>query len=304
MRLLVTGAAGFVGAHLAKVALESGVEVVALHRAGSNTARLDALAPAARRVMCDLFDVDAVTQMAREVRADACVHLAWYAKPGVYLQADENVAWVGASAQLMIALKHAGCTRFIGAGTCAEYDASIEPLAEQSPINPNTVYSASKVAARELLSAIAKRDQLSFAWARLFLMYGPYESRGRLVSDTAVKLLAGDVAQTSPGTQIRDFSHVEDSARALLAVAQSSLCGAVNIASGQGTSVRQVVAAIARAVGPSAVVDDTAFAMRADEVMVQSADISALRSLGFASKWSLDEGIADTLRYWQSEVAT
>ncbi len=306
MRLLVTGAPGFVGAHLARAALEAGVEVVAVHRAGSDMARLDALAPEARRVECDLFDAAAVAQMARDVAPDACVHLAWYAKPGAYLHADDNVQWVSASAQLMLALKDAGCIRFVGAGTCAEYDASAAPLTERSPLAPTTVYAASKVATQELLAGIAKRDSLSFAWARLFLMYGPFESRGRLVSDTAVKLIAGEVAKTSPGTQVRDFSHVEDTARALLALAQSDLVGPVNVASGQGVAVREVVAELAQAAGPDAQIDDTAYAMRADEVMVQNANISKLRALslpGVIPRWSLQEGIANTLQYWRNEAA-
>ena len=302
MRLLVTGAAGFVGAHVARVASAQGIEVVAVHRDGAHSPRLDALAPHVQRYACDLLDAGAVKQMAAQVKPDACLHLAWYAKPGAYLHADENAAWVSASAQLMLALKSVGCMRFVGAGTCAEYAASAQPLREDSTLLPTTVYAASKVATHALLSSIAARDNIRFAWARLFLMFGPHEARGRLVSDTAVKLLAGEVAKTSPGTQVRDFSHVEDTARALVAVTRSDLCGAVNMASGEGIAVRDVVSALAKAVGPSAQVDAMAYTMRADEVMLQSADVSRLRSIGVAPQWTLEQGIADTLEFWRAQV--
>lgn len=302
MRLLVTGAAGFVGAHLVRVAQQAGVDVIAMHRAGSSLHRLDAMAPRVQRVSCDLFDEAAVERVVAELQPTACVHLAWFAKPGAYLHADENISWVSASAKLMLSLRRAGCGRFVGVGTCAEYAATDSALTESHALAPNTVYAASKVAAHALLAGIAQRDTIAFAWARLFLMYGPHESRGRLVSDTAVKLLAGEVAKTSPGTQIRDFSHVEDTALALLAIARTDIVGAVNVASGAGVSVRRVVAELAGAAGPTSKVDDTAFAMRADEVMIQTADVSRLRSLGVQPKWSLEAGIKDSLEFWKRGV--
>src|SRR5580658_6031947 len=99
MRVLLTGATGFVGSHVAKRLVREGCEVHILVREGSNPRRIQELLPLVHTVSGDLRDRDTIDRVA-ECRPDACVHAGWYASPGTYLRAPENVELLLATVRL------------------------------------------------------------------------------------------------------------------------------------------------------------------------------------------------------------
>ena len=138
-RVLLTGANGFIGAHVARALVGQGHEVHALVRRPPVVSGLVISEG-------DLTDSDAVRAAVTRARPDVCVHLAWYAAPGKYLHAVENLALVEATLDLARRLADAGCTRLVGAGTCFEYDTrGTEPLSETSRTAPGSLYAASKL---------------------------------------------------------------------------------------------------------------------------------------------------------------
>src|SRR5262249_41848694 len=143
-----------------------------------------------------------------EGRPEACVHLAWSMGPG-FLESDDNVSFAAATARFADSVHRAGCRRFVGVGTCFEYDLRrvVDALAEIDPTGPHTKYGAGKDSARELLSGVLA-SRCSLVWARLFFLYGPRESERRLVPAVARALIRGDAAKVTSGEQIRDFLHV------------------------------------------------------------------------------------------------
>jgi nucleoside-diphosphate-sugar epimerase len=137
---------------------------------------------------------------------------------------------------------------------------------------------------------------LSIGWGRIFFLYGPYEHAGRLFADVVDTVVAGRRVATSDGTQRRDFMHVEDVAAALVALLASDVAGAVNIASGVSTPVRDVVALVAVAAGDADLIDFGARPRQVHEPEVMRATVTRLRDeVGFVPKWSLGDGIADAV---------
>src|SRR5262245_6234932 len=110
MRVLVTGAGGFIGSQVVRSLLRRGDEVVALLRRGAEPARLADVRDRLRVVTADLDAPEAVGRALAEARPEGCAHLAWYAVPGKYLHAQaENLACVQATLGLVRQLIAVGC---------------------------------------------------------------------------------------------------------------------------------------------------------------------------------------------------
>jgi nucleoside-diphosphate-sugar epimerase len=197
------------------------------------------------------------------------------------------------------------------AGTCAEYDWSDtgEPCRElerasgaATPERPATFYGAAKHATRIVAGAYAGEVGLSLAWGRVFLLYGPGEDERRLVPQVARALLGGTEVQTSDGTQIRDFMHVDDVARGFVALLGSAVEGPVNVASGEGVEIARVLQLIGDATGRPDLLRLGALPRRAGEPQRLVADSGRLRTeVGFEPRIALEDGIAETVDWWRAQ---
>ena len=260
---------------------------------------------AVSRHEADLLEPGAAAALMSETRPERLLHFAWYAEPGKYWTSPENVRWVEASLALLRAFAEAGGERAVMAGTCAEYDWDVPGvMSEQSqPIAPRTLYGHAKNALREVAEAFAAQTGLSFAWGRIFFLYGPGEHPDRLVSSIARALVAGEEAKTSEGSQVRDFMAVEDVARAFCALLASDVRGAVNVGSGEAVTVRAVVDEVGRAAGRPELVRAGALPQREGEPPEIVADVRRLRDeVGFAPRLGLAEGIGRTVDWWRSQA--
>lgn len=295
-RVLLTGANGFIGAHVGRALLAQGCEVHGLVR---RAPIVSGVVPE----LGDLTDRDAVRSAVARARPDVCVHLAWYAAPGKYLHAVENLALIEATLDLARRLADAGCSRLVGAGTCFEYDTGgSEPLSETSPTLPGSLYAASKLGLFGVLEKYAALASMTFAWARLFYQYGPGEPEGRLVPHLLRSLLRGETAEVTPGEQVRDFLHVDDVASAICAIARGDLAGAVNIGSGVPVAVRDLVTTLGRLCGASDRVRLGALPYRAGDPMFVCANSAKLRTTGWRPRFDLESGLRDTMDAFKKDV--
>ncbi len=296
-RVLVTGASGFVGRQALAPLLDRGFEVHATGRG----ARAPADAPdGVAWHTADLLDPAARRALVAAVGASHLLHLAWYAEPGKYWAARENAPWVAATVGLVDEFAAAGGARATLAGTCAEYDwTAPQPLREDAPLAPATYYGVCKDATRRVVEGLARATGISVAWGRIFFLYGPGEDERRLVASVARTLLAGERAAT--GCAVRDFLHVDDVAGALVALADSAVDGSVNIASGEGTSVRAIAESIAAAAGRPDLLDGGSLSPRPGDPDELVADVRRLRDeVGFTPRIALADGLAATVRWWRS----
>jgi nucleoside-diphosphate-sugar epimerase len=220
--------------------------------------------------------------------------------PGKYWTAAENVDWVAASAMLARAFAQHGGRRFVGAGTCAEYAPADGACDERAtPLAPATLYGTCKHATRMVIESLAA-GRFSFAWGRIFFLYGPHEHESRLVPGVVRALLAGREAPCTAGTQVRDFLHVEDVAGAFAALVDSEVEGPVNIASGQPVALAEVVRTIARQLNAESLVRLGARPIPAGELPSITAATARLRDeVAWSATRSLASGLAETIAWWR-----
>ena len=288
MRVVVTGGGGFIGREAVKMLQAQGAQVHLIGRAPVS----DGVTPH----VIDLLADDPAPLLAA-IAPTHLLHLAWYAEPGKFWHAPENLDWVAASLRLAKGFAAAGGRRAVFAGSCTEYDWHHETLDEvTTPTNAATLYGTAKAALFSVLAKAAPVLGVSIGWGRIFFLYGPDENAGRLLPDIVDKVAAGQRVATSDGTQQRDFMHVEDVAAALVALLASDVSGAVNIATGVLTPVRDLVAQAAAAAGDVGLVDFGARPRQAHEPEVMRAAVGRLRDeVGFVPKWRLNDGIADAV---------
>ena len=305
-KVLLTGGAGFIGRHCLPILAAQGYEA---HAVFSSSLEGDEKQPGVRWHKANLFDAVEVEKLVAEIEPTHLLHFAWVTKPGIYWTSPENLDWVQARLCLLRAFAKHGGQRVVMAGTCAEYDWTREEetarCSEQTTrLAPATLYGTSKHALRLLTEAFAREMNLSAAWGRIFFLFGPHEHPRRLVASVIRSLLRGEPARSTHGKQVRDLLYVRDVAAAFVALLESDVCGPVNIASGEGVELREVINNIAGAIDGQGLVQLGALTAPANEPPVLVADVSRLRNeVGWSPRYTLDQGIEETINWWKLQLS-
>lgn len=279
--VLVTGAAGFVGAHVMQRLVERGHEVIALVRPSHAAPAHDAPRARWRVVAADLDVPDHVAQALDTVRPAVVIHLAWYVHPADYLTSPANAHALVAAASLFEQAAARGVRHVVAVGTCLEYAAAQRPLREDDPTRPASLYAACKLAAGVTGRALALTRGLRFTWARLFHVHGPREAPERLLPTVVRALRAGQAFDLSPGDQVRDHLHVADAATALACLAEASPGGVFNVCSGRPLTLRALLSTLAEELGRPELLRFGVRAPASPETRFLCGDPSRLRALGF-----------------------
>jgi nucleoside-diphosphate-sugar epimerase len=296
MRVLLTGAAGFIGSHVTRHLIARGDEVTAVLAPGTTTNRIDDILPSIAVVEADLGAAD-LDLLVAEAVPDACIHLAWYVEPGRYLIAvPENLAALGAGTRLLAALDAAGCPRVVIAGTCLEPGRSIDG----ETASARTIYAAAKSALHQVAVHL---DTAQVACAHVFYVYGPTEDPRRVVPTVIRACLDGRSIDVSSGEQKRQFLHVEDAASAIVSIMKSDVRGGVDVCSGPTTPLGDVFRAIGAATGGGDLIGFGNRPFEANEPLDIAGNGAWLTSVGWTPRWSLETGIAQTVDWWRARFA-
>ena len=308
-RVLVTGAAGFIGRWSVPGLIARGYEVHAvLSRATGRN--IPAQLAGAEIHVSDLLSLESVDALLSGVRPSHLLHFAWIATPGIYWTSPENYRWLEAGRQLLTGFKSHGGIRAVMAGTCAEYDWTQVGVCDErnSPLAGDvggqvTPYAECKIAMYRDLERFGRLEGLSTAWGRIFFQFGPGEAPSRLVSSVIVNLLSGREAPCSHGLQVRSFLHVADVGSAFAALLDSEIQGAVNIGSGAAVSLAQLLEVIAAQIGRPTLLRLGARSAPASEPPLLVPNVERLRQeLGWQPRFNLHDGIADTIGWWREEL--
>jgi nucleoside-diphosphate-sugar epimerase len=311
-KVCVTGAAGFIGGHIAQELLRAGHEVCGLDDFSSGKRETAALLSRERGFklyegsIADPAAVEKAVQGARWV-----FHLAALPSVPVSMREPErtNQVNVGGTLNVLEAARRAGSERVVLACSCAAYgDGPEQPKHEELLVRPLSPYAVQKIAAELYAQTYTRAFGLPCVALRFFNVYGPRQDPKSEYAAVIPRFATLLLQQKRPvifgdGQQTRDFVHVSDVVRAnLLAATASAAPGeVVNVASGRSASLLELVALLKEAVGPAArALEPEHQAERAGDLRASSADTSkAKRVLGFEAKIALPEGVqllVDSLR--------
>jgi UDP-glucose 4-epimerase len=302
MRVVVTGGAGFIGAHSCQALLEAGHSVTALDDLSHG--KREALPPGVDLVVMDVRSPQLAAELDR-LRPDAVLHLA--AQMDVRHSVtdpmhDASVNVLG-TVNALSAARRAGARRFVlaSSGGAVYGEQETFPAPEEHPRRPASPYGVSKLCGEEYLE-LARRDGFSTLSLRYANVYGPGQDPMGEAGVVAIflhrMLRGGDPVINGDGEQTRDFVYVEDVARANLLALGSQATSALNVGTGIETSVNELALVLARAVdhrrpmahGPAA----------AGEQRRSAVDPRAARArLGWEPRVPLDEGLRRTADWFR-----
>jgi len=317
MKVVVTGGAGYIGAHVVRGLAAAGHEPIVVddlrassrQRVGEFTFEEVSLRDTVR--LCDVFG---------RHRPDAVIHLAGSISVGESVRIPE-LYWennLAAGASLLLACARHPVAAFLFSSTAAVYgNAEVTPIPENVPLSPTSPYGASKLAFEGLLHAAAPALGMRSAALRYFNAAGAtvdwhvgeaHEPEEHLIPRVVAALLAGETVKvygddypTADGTCVRDYIHVADLASAHVQVIEAAGLASgrsFNVGTGDGTSVRQVIDAVAARLQKPARLE--IIARRPGDPASLVADPSALKSeLGWQPRHSAIEEIVASAVDWE-----
>ena len=304
MKILITGAGGFVGAACVDAALAAGHQPLALVRPARNHRRL--IGKAVEVLPLDLADASALNRAMALHRPDVIIHTAWSSVSNAArhdkAQITDNIA-MGLALVESAAANHVG--KFIGIGSQGEYGLLSGKIAETALPVPTSLYGAAKVAMQVLASQLCAEAGVEFAWLRLFSTYGPQDNSNWLIPSLITQMLDGQRPKTTEGRQLWDYLYIDDVAAAILAVAEHpEATGVFNLGSGQPVPVRRIVEAIRDLAAPGLELVFGEIPYKADQIWHMEADIERLTRLsGFTPKVGLVDGLSRTITWHKAARA-
>lgn len=292
MRVMVTGAGGFLGRYVLRALQSNGLSAVAVGR--SPPADL----AGAAFIQADLLETARLPALTARAGASHLVHLAWFTQHGVFWHSPHNFRWVDASVRLVEAFCVSGGRHVVVAGSCAEYDWNDGRCDEASTaLVPATPYGVSKDATRRLVTALCAQHRVGCAWGRIFFPYGAGESSARLLPRLVAALQGHSPAFGVGGAAVRDFLHARDVAAGLRTLLQAEATGSFNISSDKPVTVTDLVRRLARLLDadPGRILDAPAPADRSGDAPLLLGSNARLRALGWRQEYALDRGLQQML---------
>ncbi|VVP49388.1 NAD-dependent epimerase/dehydratase family protein [Pseudomonas fluorescens] len=240
MKVLVTGATGFVGRHLVAALLVRGCAVRAVAR-NAETAQGMPWINNVEFVAADIhaadLDVAALTE-----GVDVLAHLAWPGLPNyrALFHFEHNLM---ADYRFIKRAVEAGVKQVLVTGTCFEYGMQSGPLSENTEPRPSNPYGLAKHTLHLFLQSLQQEHPFTLQWARLFYLHGEGQNPNSLLAALDRAVDAGEASfNMSAGEQLRDFLPIATAATYLAAILhQRDFDGVINCASGQPISVRTLV---------------------------------------------------------------
>lgn len=308
-RVLVTGAAGFIGSHLTRRLVAEGAEthVITSEVSSMFPSRLLDLRDHIVLHQANLTDRSAMDAVVTQVRPEVVFHLGAYTHVGKSWQrVDECVQTnIQGTINLLNALEHTGYERFINTGTSEIYGAIEVPFREDDCPHPISPYSVSKYAAERFCLMFHQGRGWPIVLARPFNTYGPAQTPDRIIPETIVRALRKQELKTTSGRQTREFNFVDDIVDGFLLLATTpGVEGEIfNIGGGEEVAIRDVVRTVLDVLGNPIEAAIGALPDRPTEIWRMYCDPTKARErLQWSPRHSLRQGLEKTIDWYRAEL--
>lgn len=298
---VVTGGLGFIGNELVRQLVNSGEEVVILDNKNRIAPFLDDLAAV------PVLEVDITNHQAiKKLLANKSINTVYHMAAIHYIpECNENPERtlrvnVEGTQSLLRAAAEANVKRIVFASSGAVYADSGMNLTETSATGPIDIYGWSKLFGEQLCQLHYQQYNTPIVIARLFNNYGPRETNPHIIPEILNQLKSDNHLSLGKITTVRDYIHTRDCAKALFKLSKNHTTGIeiVNVATGIGYTVQQVIELIGKITGRSLNVKHDSQRVRRFDKLTQVASISRLKSLtNWAPEIEMEEGVKDLLKF-------
>lgn len=259
MKIIVTGATGFIGKALCKELINAGHEIFAIIRPHSSRKEslkqeVNTWGKNPHKIQLLEMEMEELEQLSKKIgQADLFYHLAWNGSAGTDREDFEmqykNIEY---TAKAIKTAKECGCKKIIGAGSQAEYGV-VKEIAKEEETNPHPfmMYGAAKLAAYQMGQVLAKQLEIPFIWPRIYSVYGVGENPGTLVNYVIDTLKKGDIPELSPCENMWNYIYITDCVRVLRLLGEKDVSeGIYHIASDDTRILKEFVEEIRDIVAP------------------------------------------------------
>ena len=252
----MTGAAGFVGAHLARRLVSAGAEVHVVSRPGSNQWRLRDVSHNLRVHGCAIEDAATLRDLVRMISPQAVFHLAAATSIATHVATPETLVStnVAGTMNLIDACATIDCDAIVLAGDSFEYTPAHEPLTETSECRPANLHGLTRLLATRYAQTIARAKGLPIVTLRLFSVFGPGDHRQRLIPTLIAHALAGRPLPLARRDIVRDWVFIEDVVALFIEAARRALehgGDIFNAGTGVATTLEELVRVVLQLTGSS-----------------------------------------------------
>ncbi len=307
VRILVSGASGFIGAHLTWRLIQEGAQVFALtekNQLGNLPIFLKEQLKKVNIFQVDLKDYPQLKSIAEKVRPQKVYHLAAFVNlertfSNVQRCIETNIK---GTVNLLQAFERVGCEVFIHSGTCEVYGNGPIPFREEQPIYPISPYAISKACGEFFCQMYQQLYQYPVVMLRLSTVYGPGQNPERLIPSVILSCLRKEKIEVSSGKQKRDFTYVKDMVDGFIraSTTERAIGQIINLGDKKGCSIESIVNRIVRKIDPSL---RPVFGARKERPFEArnwcSSNDRAWELLDWKPRISLDEGLERTIRYYR-----
>jgi dTDP-glucose 4,6-dehydratase len=316
-RVLVTGAAGFIGSHLTEQLVRAGYAVRAMTRYTSAADKRGNLADLPADILdhvelypADLRDAEAVSKAV--AGCDAVFHLgAIISIPYSYQHPEETLAVnINGTLNVLQAMRQHGTGRGVIVSTSEVYGtAQYVPIDERHPLQAQSPYAASKIAAEAISLSFQRTYGTPIVVVRPFNTYGERQSARAVIPTIIAQALTRDVVQLGAIHTYRDYTHAVDTARGLMRAAfgaETAIGQVFNLGTGESHTIGEIAEMIISLIGrPVTVQANTSERLRPEKsevLRLQSNNSHARNVLNWQPEISLEEGLARTIAWIQAHL--
>jgi nucleoside-diphosphate-sugar epimerase len=275
--VLITGASGFLGAHIANELVQLGFHVIALVRPNSDLWRI-------QEIKSKMYFVQLNTlswhQKIIALQPQILIHCAWI---GVEA-ADRNSISVQLkniefAQELMFLAKHLSLEKIIALGSQAEYGQIEGVVNEKNVCHPETAYGQVKLQVHAMLQEFCEKQKIDLIWLRIFSVFGPLENHSWFIPSLINNMLVDNTMDMTEGKQVYAYLYIEDFKKIISAlVTKKIMPGIYNVSSPNEMSIKEMAETLKSLINPSFKINYGAIPYRKGQSMRVRGEISKLRS--------------------------